>query len=56
MEIDNARLKEIIEENTLYRDILSRIYIARNISMSHEGVESCLKEIDKLLRDNKNYN
>ena len=35
------------------KEICNKIYIARNISLSHESVLEQLKEIDKLFRDNE---
>jgi hypothetical protein len=38
------------------REILNQIYIARNITVSTEGVIGALEEIDKLFRDPNSYN
>jgi len=38
-----------------FKKICSKIYIARNITFCDKSMMNCLKEIDKLLRDN-NYN
>jgi hypothetical protein len=40
----------------LLKNLCNKIYIARNISMSSEGVEEQLKVIDTLFRDEENFN
>lgn len=49
------RIEELNKENLLYRDILGKIYIARNITLSESEIEKQLKRIDSLLRE-ENYN
>ena len=44
------------EQLTILKDICNKIYIARNISMSYETIIENLEEIDKLFRDNENFN
>ena len=46
----------VIDEYGALRDICNRLYIARNISLSVEGVEDCLKEIDNIFKDKDNFN
>lgn len=38
------------EQRTLLMDICNRIYIARNISLSHESIMEEFKKIDSLFR------
>jgi len=54
---DLKRLEEYDAKDQLaiLTDICNRIYIARNISMSPEGIMDSLKKIDKLFRD-ENFN
>ena len=49
------RIEELNKENLLYRDILNKIYIARNITLSQSEIENQLKRIDSLLRE-ENHN
>lgn len=49
------RIEELNKENLLYRSILNKIYIARNITLSESEIEKQLKRIDSLLRE-ENYN
>jgi hypothetical protein len=49
------RIEELNKENLLYRDILNKIYIARNITLSESEIIKELKRIDSLLRE-ENYN
>ena len=49
------RIEELNKENLLYRDILGKIYIARNITLSESEIVKQLKRIDSLLRE-ENYN
>jgi len=49
------RIEELNKENLLYRDILGKIYIARNITLSESEIEKQLKRIDSLLKE-ENYN
>lgn len=44
---------ESLEQLLTLKEICNKIYIARNISLSHESVLEQLKEIDKLFRDNE---
>jgi len=53
--MNEDRIKAIIEENSRYKDLLYKIYIARNITLSEDGVKQCLTEIDNLFRE-ENYN
>lgn len=54
---DLKRLEEYDAKDQLaiLTDICNRIYIARNISMSADGIIDGLKMIDKLFRD-ENFN
>ena len=60
MEDDNTleleMVMDFIDQAGGLQDICNRLYIARNISLSSEGVENCLKEIDNLFRDKDNFN
>jgi hypothetical protein len=60
MEDDNTfdldMVMDFIDQSDELRDICNRLYIARNISLSVEGVENCLKEIDNIFRDKDNFN
>lgn len=61
MEDDNTleleMVMDFIDQSDELRDIIcNRLYIARNISLSVEGVENCLKEIDNIFRDKDNFN
>jgi len=49
------RIEELNKENLLYRDILGKIYIARNITLSESEIVKQLKRIDSLLRE-ESYN
>jgi len=49
------RIEELNKENLLYRDILGKIYIARNITLSESEIVKQLKRIDSLLRE-ENHN
>jgi len=49
------RIEELNKENLLYRSILNKIYIARNITLSESEIEKQLKRIDSLLRE-ESYN
>jgi len=49
------RIEELNKENLLYRSILNKIYIARNITLSESEIVKQLKRIDSLLRE-ENYN
>jgi hypothetical protein len=40
----------------LLKEICSKIYIARNISLSEDTIQEQLKRIDELFRDKDNYN
>jgi len=51
MKIDEKRLKEILEENSLYKNILNRLYIARNVTLSEQEIQSCFKDVDSLFRE-----
>lgn len=58
---DTSDLKYIhsydtLNQLTILKDICNRIYIARNISLSHESVLENLNKIDILFKDNENYN
>jgi hypothetical protein len=44
------------EQLAILKDICNKIYIARNISMSPDTIIENLEEIDRLFRDNENYN
>lgn len=54
--INSDELVDFIKQAAELRDICNRLYIARNIALSVEGVENCLKEIDNLFRDKDNFN
>jgi hypothetical protein len=61
MEDDNTleleMVMDFIDQSDELRDIIcNRLYIVRNISLSVEGVENCLKEIDNIFRDKDNFN
>lgn len=47
---------DFINQAVELRDICNRLYIARNIALSVEGVENCLREIDNIFRDKDNFN
>ena len=58
---DKADLKRIDKYNSInqlmiLKDICNSMYIARNISMSEEIIVDNLEKIDKLFRDDENYN
>lgn len=58
---DKADLKRIDKYNSLtqlmiLKDICNRIYISRNITMSQDSVIDNLEKIDKLFRDDENWN
>jgi hypothetical protein len=44
------------EQLAILKDICNKIYIARNISLSHNTIIENLEEIDRLFRDNDNFN
>jgi hypothetical protein len=44
------------EQLAILKDICNKIYIARNISLSHVTIIENLEEIDRLFRDNENFN
>jgi hypothetical protein len=57
---DRKNLKRIDEYDSetqlrILRDVCSRIYISRNITMSQDMMIENLKKIDRLFRD-ENYN
>ena len=60
MEDDNTleleMVMDFIDQSDELRDICNRLYIARNIALSVEGVENCLREIDNIFRDKDNFN
>jgi hypothetical protein len=60
MEDDNTleleMVMDFIDQAGELQDICNRLYIARNIALSSEGVEKCLKEIDNIFRDKDNFN
>ena len=45
-----------LEQLTILKDICNKIYIARNISLSHESIVENLERIDTLFRDRDNFN
>jgi phosphoribosylanthranilate isomerase len=61
-DIAGSLAKELLQIHSLepsvekMREILNKIYIARNITMSTECVIGALEEIDKLFRDPNSYN
>ena len=40
----------------ILKDICNSIYIARNITLSEKSIVENLEKIDKLFRDDENYN
>lgn len=44
------------EQLAILKNICYQIYIARNITMSPDVIIEELEEIDRLFRDNENYN
>lgn len=40
----------------ILRDICSRIYIARNITLDNNSIQDCLSLIDSLYREKQNFN
>ena len=57
---DKKDLKRIDKYDSLtqlmiLKDVCNRIYIARNITMSHDSMIDNLEKIDRLFRD-ENYN
>jgi hypothetical protein len=58
---ETADLKAInsyssLDQLLILKTICHDIYIARNISMSHEKILDSLKTIDKLFVERENYN
>lgn len=58
---DKVDLKHIhkydsMTQLSILKDICNRLYIARNIAMSQDFVVDNLEKIDKLFKDDKNYN
>jgi hypothetical protein len=58
---DKKDLKSINKYDSLtqlmiLKDICNRIYISRNITMSQDSVIDNLEKIDKLFRDDENWN
>ena len=56
IQADNRPLKQqpVPEQVPTYqemRDLLHRIYIARNISLREETIHECLRQVDKWFRD-----
>jgi hypothetical protein len=54
--IELETIMDFIDQAGELQDICNRLYIARNISLSSEGVENCLREIDNIFRDKDNFN
>jgi hypothetical protein len=54
--IDLDVVMDFIDQAGELQDICNRLYIARNISLSSEGVENCWREIDNIFRDKDNFN
>ena len=58
---DKANLKSINKYDSLtqlmiLKDICNRIHIARNITLSQDSVVDNLEKIDRLFRDDENWN
>ena len=58
---DKKDLKSINKYDSLtqlmiLKDICNRIYISRNITMSQDSVIDNLEKIDRLFRDDENWN
>lgn len=58
---DKKDLKRIDKYNSInqlmiLKDICNSLYIARNIALSEESIVDSLEKIDKLFRDDENYN
>ena len=58
---DKADLKSINKYDSLtqlmiLKDICNRMYIARNITMSQDSIVDNFEKIDRLFRDDENWN
>lgn len=58
---DEVDLKHIhkydsLTQLSILKRICNSIYIARNITLSQDSIVDNLEKIDKLFRDDKNYN
>ena len=58
---DKADLKRIDKYDSLtqlmiLKDICNRMYIARNITLSQDSIVDNLEKIDRLFRDDENWN
>lgn len=40
---------------SILKDVCNRLYIARNIALSHDSIVDNLEKIDKLFKDDENY-
>lgn len=45
-----------LDQWMILKDLCYKIYIARNITLDPQDIEENLRRIDKLFRDDENYN